>query len=99
MLAAVEKAQPLYEKMAALTAELIDVRSQLDRAKELLSQSDKAIKHWEKRLSEGFGDLGPGFPDLFKDSRRVADGGASSFARKSSSSRTRTTTDARGEEG
>ena len=96
MLAAVEKAQPLYEKKAVLSAELRDVKSQLDRAKELLSQSDKAIKHWERRLLEGYGDLGPGFPDLLKDKRRVTDGGASSFARKSSSINTHDTTERSG---
>ena len=99
MLAAVEKARPLYEKLIVLRAELIDVRSQLDRAKELLSQSDNAIEHWERRLSDGFGDLGPGFPDLLKDSRKVTGGGASSFAGKSSSSVSRTTNSARGEGG
>ena len=92
MLAAVEKAQPLYEKKAVLSAELRDVKSQLDRAKELLSQSDKAIKHWERRLLEGYGDLGPGFPDLLKDMRGVTDGGASSFARKSRSINTHNAT-------
>jgi len=100
MLGAVEKAQPLYEKKAALTAELIEVKSQLDRAKELFSQTDRAITHWERRLSEGFGDLGMGFPDLLKDSRRVADGGASSFARKSNSNGNRANKEqSRGEEG
>jgi len=100
MLGAVEKAQPLYEKKAALAAELIEVKSQLDRAKELLSQSDKAIKHWERRLSEGFGDLGPGFPDLLRDSRRVSNGGASSFAGKSNpKSKRPKTKKSRGEEG
>jgi len=96
MLAAVEKAQPLYDKKAMLSAELRDVKSQLDRAKELLSQSDTAIKHWERRLVEGYGDLGPGFPDLLNDMRKVSDGEASSFARKSSSIDAHNTTERSG---
>jgi len=82
MLAAVEKAQPTYEKRTILSNELREVRSQLDRARELLSQSDKAIKHWERRLREGFGDIGPGFSDLLIGMRRVENGGFSSFAKR-----------------
>ena len=37
--------------------ELKEIKRQLDRARELLSQSDKAISHWERRLSQGFGEL------------------------------------------
>ncbi len=93
MLAAVEKAQPLYDNKSVLSAELRDVKSQLDRAKELLSQSGKAIRHWERRLLEGYGDLGPGFPDLLKGMRKVTEGGASSFARKTSSIKKHNTTE------
>ena len=82
MLTAVEKAQPTYEKRAILSNELREVRSQLDRARELLSQSDKAISHWERRLEEGFGDIGPGFSDLLIGMRKVENGGVSSFAKK-----------------
>ncbi|MDP6985786.1 MAG: hypothetical protein QGH38_01035 [Candidatus Thalassarchaeaceae archaeon] len=82
MLTAVEKAQPTYEKRAILSNELREVRSQLDRARELLSQSDKAISHWERRLEEGFGDIGPGFSDLLIGMRRVENGGVSSFAKR-----------------
>ncbi len=82
MLAAVEKAQPTYEKRTILSNELREVRSQLDRARELLSQSDKAISHWERRLEEGFGDIGPGFSDLMIGMRRVENGGVSSFAKR-----------------
>ena len=55
---------------------------QLDRAKELLSQSDKAINHWERRLDKGFGELDNGFSDLLAAQKKVAEGGDSSFARK-----------------
>jgi len=65
-----------------LGSELRDVRSQLDRARELLSQSDKAIGHWERRLKEGFGDLGPGFSELLDGMKKVSEGGMSSFAKK-----------------
>ena len=82
MLAAVEKAQPTFEKRTIVSNELREVRSQLDRARELLSQSDKAIKHWERRLREGFGDIGPGFSDLLIGMRRVENGGFSSFAKR-----------------
>ena len=53
-----------------------------DRARELLSQSDKAIEYWEKRLELGFGDIGPGFRDLLKSKKIVEGGGRSSFAKK-----------------
>ena len=81
MLKAVEKAQPLHDKKVALQGELREVRRQMDRAKELLTQSDQAISHWERRLKEGFGELGQGFPDLLASRKRVEEGGDSSFAR------------------
>ena len=81
MIEAVKKAQPLYEIMSVADKELKDIRSQLDRAKELLSQSDKAIRYWQRRLDEGFGDLGPGYSDLLRNKRRVEKGGNSSFAK------------------
>ena len=82
MIKAVEKAQPLHEKKVAMQAEIRDIRRVLDRAKELLSQSDDAIGHWERRLKDGFGELGLGFTDLLAAKRRVAEGGDSTFARK-----------------
>ena len=81
MLEIVEKAQPMYEKKVALNADLREIRRQLDRARELLSQSDRAIAHWERRLKDGFGDIGGGFPDLMAANKRGSDGGRSSFAR------------------
>ena len=81
MINAVKKAQPLYEKMSIADKELRDIRSQLDRARELLSQSDKAISYWQRRLDEGFGDLGPGFNDLLWQKSKVEGGGDSSFAK------------------
>ena len=85
MLEKVEKAQPLHEKKMIMGAELREIRGQLDRAKELLAQSDSAIFHWERRMSDGFGELGGGFPDLLATKRTVSKGGRSSFARKSKS--------------
>ena len=85
MLEKVEKAQPLHEKKMIMGAELREIRGQLDRAKELLAQSDSAISHWERRISDGFGELGGGFPDLLATKRIVSKGGRSSFARKSKS--------------
>ena len=82
MIKAVEKAQPLHEKKVAMQAEIRDIRRVLDRAKELLAQSDDAIGHWERRLKDGFGELGLGFTDLLAAKRRVAEGGDSTFARK-----------------
>ncbi len=84
MIEAVSKAQPIYEKLSVSSRELKEVKSQLDRARELLSQSDKAIQHWEKRLESGFGDIGPGFRDLLKARKAVEGGGRSSFAKKTS---------------
>ena len=83
MIGAVSKAQPLYEKVTSASADLREIRSQLDRAKELLAQSDKAIDYWEKRIENGFGDLGPGFKDLLKGQKNVDSGGSSSFAKGS----------------
>ena len=89
MIEIVEKAQPMHEKKVILTAELRDIRRQLDRAKELLAQSDYAIAHWERRLKDGFGELGGGFPNLMAANTRVAEGGRSSFARSSKPKRSR----------
>lgn len=85
MMKSVSRAQPLYEKLTETSEELKEIQRQLDRARELLSQSDKAIRHWEKRLEEGFGDLGPGFRDLLKAQKTVDGGGLSSFAKGSRS--------------
>lgn len=87
MIGAVSKAQPLYEKVTSASAEIREIRSQLDRAKELLAQSDKAIDYWEKRIENGFGDLGPGFRDLLKGQKNVDTGGRSSFAKSSEKSK------------
>ena len=86
MLDAVEKAQPIYEKATVATKELKEIRSQLDRARELLSQSDRAIGYWERRLKDGFGDIGPGFPDLLREYEQVKGGDLSSFAKAPASS-------------
>ena len=82
MLDGVEKAQPQHEKQQKIRDDLREIRRQLDRARELLSQSDRAIEHWERRLDKGFGELGDGFKDLLSAQRKVAEGGDSSFARK-----------------
>ena len=82
MMKAVEKAQPLHDKKVAIQAEIREVRRQLDRAKELLSQSDRAIEHWQRRLNDGYSELGVGFPDLLSDMNQVQNGGDSSFASK-----------------
>ena len=82
MLDGVEKAQPQHEKQQKIRDDLREIRRQLDRARELLSQSDWAVEHWERRLDKGFGELGDGFKDLLSAQRKVAEGGDSSFARK-----------------
>ena len=87
MMGAVSKAQPLYEKLTSASEEIREIRSQLDRARELLSQSDKAIDYWEKRIENGFGDMGPGFRDLLKGQKTVDMGGSSSFSRRTRKTR------------
>ena len=82
MIESVSKAQPMYKKLSESSGELKEIKSQLDRARELLSQSDKAIEYWERRLEQGFGEIGPGFRDLLKARKIVEDGGESSFAKK-----------------
>ena len=84
MLDGVEKAQPHHEKQQKIREDLREIRRQLDRARELLSQSDKAVEYWERRLDKGFGELADGFKDLLSAQRKVAEGGDSSFARKKS---------------
>ncbi|MBK70267.1 MAG: hypothetical protein CMB53_02575 [Euryarchaeota archaeon] len=88
MLEKVKKAQPLYEKKTSLQEEIRDVRRQLDRAKELLSQSSKAIEYWRRRLRDGFGDIDSGHDDLLADMHRVMSGGASSFSKVSNGDET-----------
>ena len=87
MLDGVEKAQPQHEKQQKIRDDLREIRRQLDRAKELLSQSDKAVEYWGRRLDKGFGELGDGFKDLLSAQRKVAEGGDSSFARKKNNER------------
>tara|TARA_B100000214_G_C23971512_1_gene630396 strand:+ start:2774 stop:3610 length:837 start_codon:yes stop_codon:yes gene_type:complete len=82
MLDGVEKAQPQHEKQQKIRDDLREIRRQLDRARELLSQSDGAVEYWERRLDKGFGELGEGFKDLLSAQKKVAEGGDSSFARK-----------------
>jgi len=91
MIEAVEKAQPMYERRSNLQMELREVKRQLDRARELLSQSDIAITHWERRLTEGFGDLGAGYPDLMKKKKALIDGKESSFAKQTRKKRQHST--------
>ena len=85
MLESVAKAQPLHEKKVLMTAELRDIRRQMDRARELLDQSDVAIEHWQMRLKDGFGELGGSYRDLMEASNKVSSGGSSSFARSQKS--------------
>ena len=82
MLDGVEKAQPQHDKQMKIRNELREIKRQLDRARELLAQSDKAISHWERRLAQGFGELDGGFSDLLAAQKKVSEGGDSSFARK-----------------
>ena len=85
MLESVAKAQPLHEKKVLLAAELRDIRRQMDRARELLDQSDVAIEHWQRRLKDGFGELGGNYRDLMNARNKVSSGGNSSFARSQKS--------------
>jgi uncharacterized coiled-coil DUF342 family protein len=82
MLAMVKKAQPLHEKQLLLKNELLEIRRQLDRAKELMAQSERTISYWERRLNDGFGELDTSFSDLLIAQQKVVSGGNSSFARK-----------------
>jgi len=91
MLDGVEKAQPQHEKQQKIRDDLREIKRQLDRARELLSQSDRALEHWERRLDKGFGELGDGFKDLLSAQRKVAEGGDSSFARKKNNKKDRNT--------
>ena len=99
MLDGVEKAQPQHEKQQKIRDDLREIRRQLDRARELLSQSDRAIEHWERRLDKGFGELGDGFKDLLSAQRKVAEGGDSSFARKKNNNKNKNTPKKKEEEG
>ena len=84
MLDAVKRAQPSYEKSTSASVELREIKSQLDRARELLKQSDRAIEHWEIRLKKD-SEILVRFPNLLKGYDTVAGGGESSFSKSKKS--------------
>ncbi len=55
---------------------------QVDRSRALIKQSESAISHWEKRISEGYGELTSGEPNLLTDAENVKAGGASTIRRR-----------------
>ena len=81
MIDLVEKGQPLHEKRQELEREHTEIRKQLDRAKELDSQSEASVAYWENVVKTGF-EKGGG-ADLLRNSMTVKSGGLASFAKKS----------------
>ncbi|GIR34326.1 MAG: hypothetical protein CM15mP48_0100 [Candidatus Poseidoniales archaeon] len=81
MIDLVEKGQPLHQKRQKLEREHTEIRKQLDRAKELESQSEASVAYWENVVKTGF-ERGGG-ADLLQNSMSVKSGGLASFARKS----------------
>ena len=82
MIDLVEKGQPLHEKRLELEREHTEIRKQLDRAKELESQSEASVAYWDNVVKIGF-EKGGG-ADLLRNSMTVKSGGLASFARKAS---------------
>ena len=80
MLDLVERGQPLHQTRQDLEREYYEIRKQLDRARELNSQSDAAVSFWEGVIESGF-EKGAGM-DLLKNARSVEAGNVASFAKK-----------------
>jgi hypothetical protein len=75
-----EKAEPIKKKFLDLRTERRDTERQLHYAKAMLKHSEEAVTYWQRRLSDGFGALEPGYEDLLADATRVGKGGASTSA-------------------
>ena len=83
MIEYVEKNNPIHQDYIEKREEMRDGVRQMERARTLSAQSDSAITYWERRLKDGFGDLGSGYPDLLADANRVRGGGACTVKRRS----------------
>ena len=70
MLDGVEKAQPQHEKQQKIRDDLREIRRQLDRARELLTQSDKAIEHLGKKIRKRVWRFRRGFQRSFIRSKK-----------------------------
>ena len=82
MLKQVEKSHKINDKYVEERDALRDATSQWNRADALIKQSEEAIAYWGRRVEEGFGDLGPGFPNLLADAERVKAGGPCTMKRR-----------------
>ncbi|MDP6906988.1 MAG: hypothetical protein QF440_06175 [Candidatus Thalassarchaeaceae archaeon] len=83
MLDLVERNETEHSKFIESREELRIAMRQVDRSRTLMKQSDTAIMHWEKRLTEGFGLLPTGEPNLLDAAENVEKGGVSSVRRRS----------------
>jgi len=83
MIEYVEKNSPIHEEYILKREDMRDAVRQMERARSLSGQSESAITYWEKRLKDGFGDLGSGYPDLLAEATHVRKGGACTVKRRS----------------
>ncbi|MFQ3343807.1 MAG: hypothetical protein ACKVI6_05325 [Candidatus Poseidoniales archaeon] len=75
MIKRVQKGEPIHAKYILLREEFIDINRQKDRAKELLTKSERDILYWENVILSGY-------DELLKSNKKVEAGGASTFVSK-----------------
>jgi len=81
MVELVGESDELHTSWTSVVEEQRILHSRLFRAESALENSLKATEYWEKRLQDGFGDLGiAGFPDLYAAANNIKEGGMSSIA-------------------
>jgi uncharacterized coiled-coil DUF342 family protein len=83
--------EELHKKFAEHRDVHKEAAGQLNRARNLLSQTDDIVSYWNHRIDKGFGDLKDGTGDLMAASSRVADGKPSSMPRKAREEPVKTT--------
>lgn len=77
----VGESDELHTSWTSVVEEQRILHARLFRAESAFENSVKATKYWEKRLKDGFGDLGvAGFQDLYAAANNIKEGGLSSIA-------------------
>ncbi len=98
MLDVVEKNETEHNQFIENRDALRTAMRQVDRSRALIKQSESAISHWNKRISEGFGELLSGEPNLLAAAENVKAGGASTIRRRNAELPVGETAQLRGEE-
>jgi uncharacterized coiled-coil DUF342 family protein len=77
----VGESDELHTSWTSVVEEQRILHARLFRAESAFENSVKATEYWEKRLKDGFGDLGvAGFQDLYAAANNIKEGGMSSIA-------------------